>query len=50
MENILNTRETEDTPQKTTCAGHSGVAQFVGNILDLEETEDTPEKITCTGN
>ena len=50
MENILNTRETEDTQQKTTFAGRSGVAQFVGNILDFEETEDTPEKITCTGN
>ena len=49
MENILNTGETEDTPQKTTYTGHSRVAQFVENILDLEETEDTPEKITCTG-
>ena len=49
MENILNTRETEDTLQKTTCAEHSEDAQFVENILDLEETEDTPEKMTCTG-
>ena len=49
MENILNTGETEDTPQKTTYTGHSRVAQFVENILDLEETEDTPEKTTCTG-
>ena len=49
MENIFKTGKTEDTPQKTTCTGHSGVAQFVENILDLEETEDTPEKMTCTG-
>ena len=49
MENIFDTRETEDTLQKTTCAEHSEVAQFVENILDLEETEDTPEKMTCTG-
>ena len=49
MENILKTGKTEDTPQKTTCTGHSGVAQFVENILDLEETEDTQEKMTCTG-
>ena len=49
MENILNTGETEDTPQKTTCTGHYGVAQFVENILGLEETQDTPEKMTCTG-
>ena len=48
MKNIFDTRETEDTPQKTTCTGHSWVAQFVENILDLEETEDTQEKITCT--
>ena len=50
MENILNTGETEDTPQKTTCEEHPEVAQFVENILDLEETEDTPEKITCYPN
>jgi hypothetical protein len=49
VENILNTRETEYTQQKTTCVGHSGVAQFVENIFDLEETEDTPEKTTCKG-
>ena len=40
VENILNTRETEDTLQKTTCAEHSEVAQFVENILDLEEFKD----------
>ena len=45
MENIFDTRETEDTLQKNTCAEHSEVAQFVENILDLEETEDTPENI-----
>ena len=50
MENIFDTRETDDTLQKTTCAEHSEVAQFVENILDLEETEDTPEKITCYPN
>ena len=50
MENIFDARETEDTLQKTTCAEHSEVAQFVENILDLEETEDTPEKITCYPN
>ena len=49
MENIFDTRETEDTLQKTTCTEHSEVIQFVGYILDLEETEDTPEKMTSTG-
>ena len=49
MKNIYDTRETEDTPQKTTCEEHPEVANFVENILDLEETEDTPEKMTCTG-
>ena len=50
MENIFDTRETEDTLRKTTCAEHSEIAQFVENILDLEETDDTPEKITCYPN
>ena len=36
VENILNTRETEDTLQKTTCAEHSEVAQFVENKLGLQ--------------
>ena len=40
MKNIYDTRETEDTPQKTTCEEHPEVANFVENILDLEETED----------
>ena len=50
MENIFDTRDTEDTLQKNTRAEHSKVAQFVENILDLEETEDTQEKITCYPN
>ena len=29
VENIFDTRETEDTLQKNTCAEHSEVAQFV---------------------
>ena len=50
MEIFFDTRATEDTLQKTSCAEHSEVAQFVENILDLEETENTPEKITCYPN
>ena len=29
VEKILNTGETEDTPQKSTCTGHFGIAKFV---------------------